>query len=72
MIIIVCVVFIGVLWIQYSKPYDIRTIENVQIAKKLVLCMTNQNLVLTQENFNEQKLNECIKTNFRCISQSHI
>ena len=62
MIIIVCLVFVAVLWMQYSKPYDIRRLENAQIAKKVILCMTNESLVLTQENFNEKTLNECIKT----------
>jgi hypothetical protein len=62
MIIIVCLVFVAVLWMQYSKPYDIRKLENAQIAKKVILCMTNESLVLTQENFNEKTLNECIKT----------
>jgi hypothetical protein len=62
MIIIVCLVFVAALWIQFSKPYDIRGLENAQIAKKIVLCLTNDTLVLPQESFTEKRLNECIKT----------
>lgn len=62
MIIIVCLVFVAVLWIQYSKPYDIRKIENAQIARKIELCLVGNNLVLAQEDFIEKKLNDCIKT----------
>lgn len=62
MIIIVCLVFVACLWIQYSKPYDIRKIENAQIARKIELCLLGNNFVLAQEDFTEKRLNDCIKT----------
>ena len=62
MIIIVCLVFVAAIWIQYSKPYDVRKLENAQLAKKLVLCMADDNIVLTQGAFTEKRLNDCVKT----------
>jgi hypothetical protein len=60
MIVLVIGVIVGVVWWKFSRPYDIRPLEASTLAKRCIECITENN-VISLNNFNEQKVLNCLE-----------
>lgn len=58
-ILLIVAVFVGVVWIRASQPYDVRQLEASVVAKKSIGCLT-ANSVFSVEQFNEQRIKDCL------------
>ena len=58
-IIVVGIFFIGITWVRFSQPYDIRALEASVIARKSIECLSEKSIIY-QNSFNAEKLKSCL------------